>query len=84
IFLGTQGYLDKIPVEKVAQVEADFHTFMESRHSQLGKTLAEKKELTDDLTAKLKAAIEEFLKTIKDKKDKEKKDAPAESAATAG
>ena len=81
IFLGTQGYLDKIPVEKVAQVDADFQTFVESRHSQLGKTLAEKKELTDDLTAKLKAAIKEFLKTIK---DKEKKDAPAESAAAAG
>ncbi len=77
IFLGTQGYLDDVPLEDVLKVEADFLTFMESAHQQLVADLMEKRELTDDISGRLKAASEEFKKSIKAK-------APAESSAAAG
>jgi len=76
IFLGTQGYLDQVAIDQIQKVEADFHVFMESRHPQLVRDIAEKRELTEDITKRLKSTIEEFTKTLKEK-------APAPAAAAA-
>ena len=65
IFLGTQGYLDKVDVDDIQKVNNDFLTYMETSHSQLVSDLAEKRELTDEITKGLQAACEEFVKTLK-------------------
>jgi len=54
------GYMDDIPVAKVTAFEADFHRFMETNYADLGKTIAETKELNEKSEATLKKAIEEF------------------------
>ena len=60
IFAGTRGFLDKVPVDKVADWEEKFLTFMQDQKSEVRDELAEKQDLDDDLTEKIKASIEEF------------------------
>src|SRR5947208_4548227 len=60
IFAGTNGYLDKIAVSELRTFETELYKFIESRHSQVFKTLAEKKQLDDQVKAALDAALKEF------------------------
>ena len=54
------GFLDDIPMDKVTAFETDFHRFMESSYADLGKTIAETKDLSEQNEETLKKAIEEF------------------------
>jgi F-type H+-transporting ATPase subunit alpha len=56
------GYVDDIPVSKIADFETNFLKIMGTMHPEIGKVIADKKELSDDTEEKLKAAIEEFKK----------------------
>ena len=60
IFAGTRGFLDKLPVERVQQWEQEFLKFMTDQKPEIRQELGEKKDLDDELTAKIRAAIEEF------------------------
>jgi len=60
IFAGTKGYLDEIPVDAVQRYEEELLRYMNESKADIMSAIAEKKELDDDLTAKLKAALEEF------------------------
>jgi F-type H+-transporting ATPase subunit alpha len=62
IFAGTNGFLDDIPVAELRTFETELYRFMESRHPQLLRTIAEKKELDDQLRSGLKGAVEEFTR----------------------
>ena len=54
------GYIDDVAVDKVAAFEADFYNFMEANHPEIGKTIAQKKEISPETEEVLKVAIEEF------------------------
>ena len=54
------GYIDDIAVDKVAAFEIDFHNFMEANHPEIGKAIAQKKEISPETEEALKAAIGEF------------------------
>jgi len=54
------GYIDDIAVDKVAAFETDFHNFMEANHPEIGKAIAQKKEISPETEEALKVAIEEF------------------------
>ena len=54
------GYLDDIPVDKIAAFEADFYRFMESSYSALAKNIAATKDLSKEAEETLKKAIVEF------------------------
>ena len=60
LYAGTQGYCDDIPTEEVANYESQLYEFMESRQAEIMAEIGEKKELTDDLKAKMNKALEEF------------------------
>ncbi|QEG35700.1 F0F1 ATP synthase subunit alpha [Bythopirellula goksoeyrii] len=60
IFAGTRGFLDKVPVERVQEWEQKFLTFMSDQKPEIREELANKKDLDDELTEKIKSAIEEF------------------------
>jgi F-type H+-transporting ATPase subunit alpha len=60
IFSATAGFLDDLPVEKVLPFEEGLLKFIKSNKPELRKELSEKKELTDDLKEKFKAAFKEF------------------------
>jgi F-type H+-transporting ATPase subunit alpha len=64
IFLGTSGGLDAVDIPNVQKAEADFLAFMETHHAQLVNDLAEKKELTEDISSRLSAAVDEFKKSL--------------------
>jgi F-type H+-transporting ATPase subunit alpha len=54
------GYLDDVPLEKVAAFESAFHSFMETNHPEIGKGIASSKDLTSETEEALKKAIGEF------------------------
>lgn len=65
IYAGTNGYLDEIPLEHVQRYEKELLEVMELRHADLLASIAEKKDLTDDIVAKLKAVLLEFTNSFK-------------------
>ena len=64
IFAGGQGYLDDLPVNKVGAFEAGLLGALRSKNADVLAAIAKEKALSDDLRAKLKAAIEAFKKTF--------------------
>ncbi|RMF65147.1 MAG: F0F1 ATP synthase subunit alpha, partial [Calditrichaeota bacterium] len=64
IFLGVNGFLDPVPVDKIAQVEQNFYQFLESNYPEVLKTIAEQKQIDDELREKMMAVCEEFMKSV--------------------
>jgi F-type H+-transporting ATPase subunit alpha len=62
IYAVTQGYLDKVPVNRVKQWENGFHQYLDDRASDLVTDIREQKVLSDELTKRLVKAIEEYSK----------------------
>lgn len=61
IFLGTQGYLDDIPVEKIHSIEQQFYQFMDTKYANVLTEIAGKKQLDEHLQAGLASACEDFM-----------------------
>src|SRR5881398_1321529 len=53
IFAGTNGYLDAVPISELRSFETELYKFIETRHPQVFKGIAEKKQLDDQLKAGL-------------------------------
>ncbi len=64
IFAGGQGYLDDLPVNKVGEFEQGLLGALRSKNADILSAIAKEKALSDDLRAKLKAAIDAFKKTF--------------------
>ena len=60
IFAGTNGYLDSIPVSELRAFETELYKFIDDRHPQLFRGIAEKKQLDDQLKTALTDAVKEF------------------------
>ncbi len=60
IYAVTNGLLDDVEVKDVRAWENAFLDYMKASHADIGKAIATTKALSDDLSAKLKAAIESF------------------------
>ena len=60
IYAATNGYLDDVPVEKIAAFEQSFHHFIETNHPKIGQRIATEKELKPETEETLKSAISEF------------------------
>ncbi len=56
----TGGFLDDVSVEKIKGWENDFHKYMKSEARETLNLIAEKKDLTDEITEKLKEDIKKF------------------------
>jgi F-type H+-transporting ATPase subunit alpha len=65
IFMGTNGYLDEIPLEDVQRFEKEFLDMMQLKHNDLLLALAEQKDLTDDIQSKLHAVARDFVAKFK-------------------
>lgn len=64
IYAVTNGYLDDVPVDKVKDFENNFHRFMDSSHPEIGRAIAGEKKLSPATEESLKAATQEFKKTV--------------------
>jgi F-type H+-transporting ATPase subunit alpha len=60
IFAVTNGYLDDVEVADIKAWEQAFHDFMTAQHPAIGEEIRSRKVLTDELTARLRRAVEEF------------------------
>lgn len=61
IFLGTQGFLDSVPIHEIQRLEQEFLQFIDTKYSHILKGIVEKKELDQDLHAGLNAACQDFM-----------------------
>src|SRR5262249_35440629 len=60
LFAGTRGYLDKVPVKSVRSWEEQFLRYMREQKRDVRDALAKAREITKDIEAQLRAAIEAF------------------------
>jgi len=57
---GAYGYLDEWPVDAVSAYEKQMLEFMESKHGDILKEIKEKGQISDELEARIKKALDEF------------------------
>ncbi|MEQ8839172.1 MAG: F0F1 ATP synthase subunit alpha [Lacipirellulaceae bacterium] len=60
IYAGTKGHLDKVPVDRIAEWEDKFLTFMKDQKPEIGKAIEESGDLKDDVAEQLETALKEF------------------------
>lgn len=63
IFAGTNGFADKVPLERMRTWETALLRHMETSHPEIGRDIADKKRITDDMMPKLRSALEAFTNT---------------------
>jgi len=76
------GYVDEVPVERVKEYQTKLTGFLTTRKMDLLGKIAKEKKLSDELTASLKAAAEEFKPTFPIDKPQPANAAQPEAAAT--
>jgi F-type H+-transporting ATPase subunit alpha len=64
IWMGTNGYLDDVPLEDVGRFEHDFLDYVQRERSGIYDAIRESKVLSDDTATALKEAIEDFRKNF--------------------
>ncbi len=64
IYAGVNGYLDPLEVGAVGEFEAGLLLFLRDKHQDVLDGIRDKKEITDELGEKLKAAIDAYAKNF--------------------
>jgi len=65
LFAGTNGYLDEIPVEHVARFERELLELMDLKYEDLLRAIAETKDLSAEITDRLKGVLRPFTDSFK-------------------
>jgi F-type H+-transporting ATPase subunit alpha len=60
VYAGTQGYADKLPVDSLKDYEHELFLYIDEKDPDLWRDLAEKKDLTDAIKARLDQVLSEF------------------------
>ena len=63
IFATVNGYLDNVPVARVAAFEQQFHEYMSAVHGNIAQAIISERRITDETEAALRAAIEDFKRS---------------------
>ncbi|MCY4454760.1 MAG: F0F1 ATP synthase subunit alpha [Chloroflexi bacterium] len=64
LYAGVNGYMDDVPVDKVADFERAFHEQMRATHRGILESIQSSGEIDDATEDQLKAAIEQFKGTV--------------------
>ncbi len=64
IYAVTNGFLDDVPIARVREWEQAFYRFMDTTHPEVGRAIAERKDLSEPTVEMLRAAIGEFKQTF--------------------
>lgn len=62
IYAATNGYFDKIEIDKIKSAEKSLYEFVKEKHKKFYETLEKEQELSDKLQEELKKILEEFGK----------------------
>lgn len=65
IYVATNGYLDDLPVSVLKRLEKEFYEFMDTRYPNVLADIRNKKELTEEITKNLDAAVKHFIDYFK-------------------
>ena len=65
IWTAQNGYLDQVPVTRIKEFQNKLTEYFTTRKAQLLAKIGREKALSDELTAELKAAVDEFKQTWK-------------------
>ncbi len=60
IYAGTNGYLDKVPVERISAWEEAFYSYMDANHPEIGQGILRDKKLDDASIEGLRMALTDF------------------------
>ncbi len=66
IYAGTSGFVDHLPVSSLKRYEQELYAFVQSRHPDVFPEIVKKRELDQELRAKMNKALEEFKATFKE------------------
>jgi F-type H+-transporting ATPase subunit alpha len=64
IYAGVNGYLDPLPVNRVKAFEDGLLAHVRSKHADILDAVRKSNDLSDDVTLKLKSAVESFAKSF--------------------
>ena len=64
LYVLVNGFLDDVEIPKVRSFEEAFRSFMASNHPEILESIADVRDLTDEIEASLKAATEEFKANV--------------------
>src|SRR5437762_7473255 len=64
IFAAINGYFDGVEVSAIRGLEGELYTFVTNQQPSLLRDLVERKQIDDDLKARLNAALKEFTKDV--------------------
>jgi F-type H+-transporting ATPase subunit alpha len=64
VFAAMEGYFDKLDLDQIRPFETGLYTLFDARHPELLAEIRDKKELSDDLKKKLKAALDGYLESF--------------------
>jgi F-type H+-transporting ATPase subunit alpha len=65
IFAGTNGFIDDLPLTALKKFEQELYSFIESKHPEMFADILKKRELDDDLRARMTQALDEFRGVFK-------------------
>jgi F-type H+/Na+-transporting ATPase subunit alpha len=65
IYAGTNGFVDELPLGALKKYEQELYSFIESKHPDIFADILKKRELDNDLRAKMTKALEEFKGSFK-------------------
>jgi F-type H+-transporting ATPase subunit alpha len=60
LYAGVHGYLDKLPVDSILELEKEYLRFMKNEHPEILEEIREKKNLSDELMERMNKVIKEF------------------------
>jgi F0F1-type ATP synthase alpha subunit len=64
IYSGVNGYLDKIPVNRVTAFEAQMIPYVEANAPEIFENIKKENKISDATDAKIKETLKEFLKVF--------------------
>ena len=64
IFAGVNGYLDKVDVAQVGDFEQKFLSLVRDKHADLLNTIRDEAKVSDEVDAKLRSILDDFLKNF--------------------
>lgn len=64
IYAGVNGYLDKLPVNKIRDFEQGLLSLMNSKHKDILDTISKTRDLDDATAGKLKSVVEGYAKSF--------------------
>ena len=63
IFAGTRGFADNVPLDRMRSWESSLLRYLETTHSEIGKSIIEEKRITPEAEEKLLQVLETFMST---------------------